>query len=144
MPRVPIPNNEHTAMDPSYRYQRDMLVISKSGQYFVIDNLDTVCKQTKINKTDIINFIPKHLKQSVKMFADKDGVKVNYEDLIENMLETYIVKNIICSKCSYPELEMDNTSERYMTCNSCGHNMLISSEVKTSEVVKTTKVKKST
>jgi translation initiation factor 2 beta subunit (eIF-2beta)/eIF-5 len=126
MNSIPIPNNSHTARDPSYRYKRDMLVISKSGKHFVIDNLDTVCTQTKINKADIIKFMPKHFKQPIKMFCDKVGVKVNSTEAteaIENMLETYIVNNIICSNCAYPELEMNKTSDNYMVCNSCGHNM---------------------
>jgi translation initiation factor 2 beta subunit (eIF-2beta)/eIF-5 len=122
MPKIAIPNNSHTIMDPSYRYQRDMLLISKSGQYFIMDNLDLVCQQIKVDKADIIRFIPKHLKQSVKMFGDKVGVKVMSESAFETMLEQYINNNIICTTCKIPEIEMNKTSERYMFCNSCGHN----------------------
>jgi translation initiation factor 2 beta subunit (eIF-2beta)/eIF-5 len=62
MPRIPIPNNEKTIMDPNYRYKRDKLIISKSGEYSVMDNLDQICKQLMIDKSDIISFIPKYLK----------------------------------------------------------------------------------
>jgi translation initiation factor 2 beta subunit (eIF-2beta)/eIF-5 len=123
MPRIPIPNNEKTSVDPNYRYQRDTLIISKSGQYSVMDNLDQICKQLMIDdKSDIINFIPKYLKQSVKMIGNKVGAKVNSDDSLEDMLEYYIIKNVICSNCSLPEINMNKCSERYMTCNSCGQD----------------------
>jgi translation initiation factor 2 beta subunit (eIF-2beta)/eIF-5 len=122
MPKIPVPNNNHTISDLSYRYQRDLLIISKSGQHYLIDNLDIICKQLKIKKSDIINFMPKYLKQPIKMFGDKVGIKVKSSDILEKMLENYIINNIICSKCSYPEIETNNDSECYMICNSCGQN----------------------
>ena len=144
MQRIPIPNNEKTIMDPNYRYQRDRLIILKSGEYSVMDNLDQICNQLMIDKSDIISFIPKYLKQSVKMFKTKVGTKINSDSNLEDMLEYYIVKNIICPNCSLPEINMNKCSERYMTCNSCGQDNSNKNSNKNSDISKSSKVKKST
>jgi translation initiation factor 2 beta subunit (eIF-2beta)/eIF-5 len=150
---IPIPNNSHTAMDPSYRYMRSAVITSKFGQHFVIDNLDTICSQIKVDKADVINFIPKYLKQSVKMFGDKVGTKVSSPEVYEEMIEAFIVKHVICQRCSLPEIEMDKTSENFMVCNGCGNNCdksakstksTKSSDTLTDDAeIKTAKVKKS-
>lgn len=122
MQKIPIPNNQKTIMDPTYRYKRDKLIISKSGQYSVMDNLDQICRQLMIDKSDIISFIPKHLKQSVKIIENKVGTKVNSDSSLEDMLESYIIKNVICTNCSLPEIDMNKCSKRHMICNSCGYD----------------------
>jgi len=133
MQKIPIPNNAHTAMDISYRYIRDKLDISKAGEYYIINNLDTICKDINVEESDIISFIPKHLNQAVKKISGKVGLKVMSEEILEDMLETYIVKHIICSKCSYPEIEMNKTNENYMICKSCGQNNSSVSSKKTKD-----------
>jgi len=143
MPRIPIPNNEKTIMDPNYRYQRDKLIISKLGEYSVMDNLDQICNQLMIDKSDIISFIPKYLKQSIKMFKTKVGTKVNSDSNLEDMLEYYIVKNIICPNCSLPEINMNKCSERHMICNSCGQDKLDQKQQIQLEISISSKVKKS-
>ena len=75
MSQIPIPNNENTRMDPNYRYQRNQLQASKTKQFYVIENLDLVCSQLKVDKSEVIAHIPKYLKQGTKMFGDKIGVK---------------------------------------------------------------------
>jgi translation initiation factor 2 beta subunit (eIF-2beta)/eIF-5 len=145
MQKIPIPNNEKTIMDPTYRYKRDALIISKSGQYSVMDNLDQICRQLMIDKSDIISFIPKHLKQSVKMIENKVGTKVNSDSSLEDMLEYYIVKNIICPNCSLPEIDMNKCSKRHMVCNSCGYdNSDNNLDLTQLNMSRSSKVKKST
>jgi translation initiation factor 2 beta subunit (eIF-2beta)/eIF-5 len=122
MSRIHIPNNDHTRMDPSYRYQRNQLVASKTKQFYVIENLDLICTQLKVDKSEFIAYIPKYLKQGIKMFGDKIGVKIQSEHVLEEMLESFILEYIICPKCSYPEIELDSKSDNYLVCNGCGHN----------------------
>jgi hypothetical protein len=122
MSRIPIPNNDHTRMDPSYRYQRNQLIASKTKQFYVIENLDLVCSQLKVDKSEVIAHIPKYLKQGTKMFGDKIGVKIQSEDALEEMIESFIIKNVICPRCAYPEIELNPKSNNHLTCNSCGQN----------------------
>ena len=118
MNTIPIPCNDDTLKDPFYRYKRSELKIDKCSNYLKLDNLDQIAKQLKVDQQIIINNIRKYLNCSIKIINEKVCISGKSENDIDNMLEKFIVENIICPKCNYPELELN-----YNTCNSCGHSI---------------------
>ena len=127
MQKIPIPNNIKTISDPSYRYQRDEIIIRQNKQYFVLDNLNNIAKQLMIEEKEIIDFIQKYPKLNIKMIDNKVGINVGFnvisEQDIKNMIEKFIINYIICQECSYPELDvLDKNSSTYNICKSCGYN----------------------
>ena len=115
MSKIPIPNNKNTQIDPTYRYMRNQIQISKSGQFIILDNIDQICKQLKVNKSVLVDWIPKYLGQSIKIINDKIAIKSKTIDELELMIECFILKYICCKKCLLPEIIIDKN-----ICNSCG------------------------
>jgi translation initiation factor 2 beta subunit (eIF-2beta)/eIF-5 len=150
MQKIPIPNNIKTISDPSYRYQRDEIIIRQNKQYFVLDNLNNIAKQLMIEEKEIIDFIQKYPKLNIKMIDNKVGINVGFnvisEQDIKNMIEKFIINYIICQECSYPELDvLDKNSSTYNICKSCGYNkneMKCKTESEKKEISETEPVKK--
>ena len=40
MSKIPIPNNDLTQIDPSYRYMRNTVKLVKNGQFMIMDNIN--------------------------------------------------------------------------------------------------------
>ncbi len=115
---VPIPNNDKTKNDPSYRYMRDKLDIKKEGEFYVIKNIEKVSKQIYSNIDDIVKYLNKAIGQKLQVDKKLNIIKYksnNNSVNVENFLEEYIKTNVICKKCSIPEF-INNS------CAACGFN----------------------
>lgn len=115
MVKIPIPNTIDNQLDPSYRYQRDKVVILKQGQYYILDNIDIIVKQIKTSIENIKSYLSKKLKQPIIIDKKTGVMKIKSIQVdIEEYLEEYIKEYIICDTCNKPELNNN-------ICECCGN-----------------------
>lgn len=119
MVKIPIPNTIDNQLDPSYRYQREKLSISKQGQYYILDNIDTIIKQINSYSNSIEkikSYLSNKLNQSIIIDKKTGLLKVKSIPIdIDDYIENYIKEYIICDTCNKPELNENNI------CNCCGN-----------------------
>ncbi len=117
--KVPIPNNASTTFDPFYRYKRDSLVTKQEKHFIVLENLHEIAKQLNTPLKNLISFLNKKLGQQLKPDKNKNSNLIRVKPTnnnLEECIEEYIEKYIICNKCGLPELNENDV------CNSCGHS----------------------
>ena len=122
MSKVNIPNNYITQNDVTYRYKRDCLILKKSGQYELLDNLDLIIKQLKVPKQQFLQYIPKYLAQPFRIISNKIAIKSKTIIELENMIETFIIDYVICPECMLPELNLEPNTDNFNICDACGYN----------------------
>jgi translation initiation factor 2 beta subunit (eIF-2beta)/eIF-5 len=112
---VPIPNNEKTQHDPFYRYKRDSVVISDHKLYSEWTNANTILNQLKCDKIHFKKHLRKVLNQQIT--DTKTGFKFKSLCInLEEFLEAYICKYVICIICGIPEMNWIDKK-----CRACGH-----------------------
>jgi translation initiation factor 2 beta subunit (eIF-2beta)/eIF-5 len=111
--QVAIPNNTKTQQDLFYRYKRDKINLTKSGEFFVIANIDTVLKSLNLDVTIFIKYLQKKIGQTVIQDKKTNQIKLKGNSDVDAVLEQYILETIICKKCNLPEYYND-------VCKSCG------------------------
>jgi translation initiation factor 2 beta subunit (eIF-2beta)/eIF-5 len=115
--KVPYPKNEKTLIDPNYRYQRETIVMEKSGQFYVLKNLITVVKDLDLNINDIVKYLQKKVNQpitldkAINLYKLKSGAND-----IDKYFDQYIVENLVCKKCNLPEIKSNKI------CSACSKN----------------------
>ncbi len=115
MKKVPFPNNDKTRSDPTYRYQRNALIMEKSGQFNVIKNIGEISKDIHINLDQFIKFLQKKLGQPVIFDKATNTYKTKSNTSeVEKHLEQFIVDNLVCGNCSIPEVNEEKI------CKACG------------------------
>ena len=119
MPKIPIPNTDLLIEDPFYRYKRDRIEVSTSGRFHVITNFRLICKQLDMKTIEeerlLVDYFKKSLKQPVIYDQEHGTVKMKSLPVsLEQILEKFIGKYILCAKCGLPELNKDRV------CKSCG------------------------
>jgi translation initiation factor 2 beta subunit (eIF-2beta)/eIF-5 len=123
MSKIPIPNNELTQIDPSYRYMRNTIKLSKSGQFMAMENINEICtKQLCVKTNAFLKYLKTQIAQSIKnMGNDKYGIKNKTQNEIELILEKFIVDHICCKNCGLPEIDLLNDDDvSYKICKACG------------------------
>jgi len=122
MVKVNIPK---TINDPTYRYQRDIIKIeihNNNGGMTKLDNIETISNQLGTDLDDILKFLKKSLNVNL---IQKNGIfirKVETENNIEDKIEKYVHKEILCVKCKNPEFTLENTKkDKKKTCKACGY-----------------------
>ena len=125
MVKVNIPKSIN---DPTYRYQRDTIKIeiyNNNGGMTKLDNIETVSTQLGCELDDILKFLKKSLNVNL---IQKNGVfirKVETQNNIEDKIEEYILKEILCNKCKNPEFILEKTKkDKKKTCKACGHTQI--------------------
>jgi translation initiation factor 2 subunit 2 len=114
--KIPIPNTEENLTDPSYRYQRDVVKINKSGQQYVLENIVEIASQLHVSVDSIKKFLQNKLNQPVILDKKTNQLKIkSITSSLENYIEEYIKLYVLCKKCNKPEL--DNKK-----CKCCGYN----------------------
>jgi len=121
MSKIPIPNNEITAKDTSYRYMRDKVKLTKSGQNLILDNINDICTKQLLISTDVfIKVLITKLGQPIKNIGNnKYTIKNKTEAEIDTILEKFIIDIVCCKKCKLPEIELLTNTNR--KCKSCGN-----------------------
>ena len=116
-------------VDPYYRYQRQQIKIvnegSGNGVKTKLLNLQKVGKDLNRNTLHLL----KYLSFSFCSPIIHDDKSKNYIlkgkfslKQIEDALEDFIAKYVLCEKCSNPETEfMISNKLLYLKCKSCGH-----------------------
>ena len=124
MAKVNIPKSMN---DPFYRYKRDIIKIeihNNNGGMTKLDNIETVSKQIGCELDDILKFLKKSLNVNL---IQKNGVfirKIETQNNIEDKIEEYIQKEILCVKCKNPEFTLEKTKkDKIKTCKACGHSI---------------------
>ena len=123
MSKVPIPNNEYTQIDPSYRYKRNTIKLVKNGQFMVMDNIHEICTKQLCVKTDMfLKYVKNQIGQSVKdMGNNKYGIKNKTQEEVDQLLDKFIDEYICCKGCGLPEIDLLNDKDpSFKTCKSCG------------------------
>ena len=98
MVKVNIPKSIN---DPTYRYQRDSIKIeihNNNGGMTKLDNIEVISNQLGCDVDDILKFLKKSLNV---ILIQKNGVfirKVETHNNIEDKIEEYIQKEILCVK----------------------------------------------
>lgn len=123
MPKINIPNSVN---DPSYRYKRDKIEITiqnTNGGITKLLNIDKIAVQLGTPQDEILKFLKKKANTSV---IEKNGPflrKTETVENIENMLEDFIKKEILCPLCNNPEFIAKNVKKTCIkTCKACGHS----------------------
>jgi translation initiation factor 2 beta subunit (eIF-2beta)/eIF-5 len=113
--QIPIPNTCQNQFDPSYRYMRDSLKISKQGQFYVFENIEQVGEQLNVTIDKIKSYLTSKLGQPIIVDKKTKMMKIknlpsNFEECFESFIETYV----ICKDCKKPELDDKRV------CKCCG------------------------
>ena len=123
--KVNIPKSNN---DPTYRYKRDQIEITIQnikGGVTKINNLELIAQQLGDNISLLIKFLKKKTNTSITQ-NDKTGIIINKTETVsklEEYLEEYIKKFILCPNCSNPEFVFDNngkSNDITRNCKACG------------------------
>ena len=108
-------NIPRSAIDPFYRYKRNVIQTQGGkGNNTVVKNIDAIAKQLDRSPEQIATFFRKKL--SVNVRIDKRGFIMAGQytiPMLEDLLEEYIEKYILCPECGNPETTKDG-------CKACG------------------------
>ncbi len=110
--------------DPTYRYKRDKIEITiqnVKGGITKINNLEIINKQLGDNIETIIKFLKKKTNTSIT-YSESKGILINKTESVNNLeeyLEEYIKKYVICPYCLNPEFKYD-TNNKTRICCACG------------------------
>jgi translation initiation factor 2 beta subunit (eIF-2beta)/eIF-5 len=122
MVKVNIPRSN---IDPTYRYKRDkveIIIQNTNGGITKLLNIDKVATQLGCEIADILKFLKKKANTSI---IEKNGPflrKTETVDNIENMLEEFISKEILCPKCNNPEFNTEKVNKTIVKiCKACGN-----------------------
>ena len=111
--------------DTFFRYKRDEIdikVVNTNGGNTDLTNIITISEQLGDDVDFLIKFIKKKLNVNIITKNNKYVInKIIVKDNIENILEEYIKKNILCPGCSNPEFTREITKKKEIrTCKACG------------------------
>ena len=123
MPKVNIPSS---ICDFSYRYQRDKIEITiqnTNGGMTKLLNIDKIALQLGSKQEELLKFLKKKANTSI---IEKNGPflrKIESVDNIEKIIEEFIIKDVLCQKCSNPEFIAEKVNKTELkTCKACGYS----------------------
>lgn len=111
--------------DPFYRYKRDTIQLkydNSNGITTHLINLETISLQIKSPLDVLCRYIQKSMGLN-KMNHNKIQGRL-LPDQVDNNIDKFIEKYLICSKCSMPEWDYKNKQ-----CKACGHYELITTVI---------------
>lgn len=107
--------------DPFYRYQRHQFEVNSLKNKTQINNFETVCKDIEREPKNVITFLKKKLGMNINY---KDSIiTLNSQiqkDILENALNDYIEKHVLCPNCKLPETVIENNDLR--KCKACPYS----------------------
>jgi translation initiation factor 2 beta subunit (eIF-2beta)/eIF-5 len=121
---------EHIDLDSSYRYKMSGVILNKSGETFIFQNILIISKEIKRDIKMIIQFLNKEL--STSFIIKKTDVYVKKSDLTQKILQNCIYKFIdycvICKHCKSPDTNIKTMpTKKYdgdISCDSCGKHFI--------------------
>jgi translation initiation factor 5 len=109
------------------RYLRDLIIttnLNRFGGITRIDNIQKISDQTNIPKKMLISFYKSKL--GCRVEENSEGLifhKLLDEERLEEILEEFIEKNVLCPKCHNPEfdiIEIGKKKKELWVCKACG------------------------
>jgi translation initiation factor 5 len=112
--------NIGTSVDPFYRYKRPVSMVENRTGKTIITNLNDISKALCTKSSYILYFIQLEKSTSV---TDKGEIKmILTKSMIEDFINKYIEKFVLCNICKYPELAIKQANKQlYFICNACGN-----------------------
>lgn len=115
--KIPYPKNEKTLIDPNYRYQRQIILIEKRGQFFVLKNLINIVNDLDLNINDVVKYLQKKVNQPITYDKSNNIYKLKSNaNYIDDFFNEYIEENLVCKICNLPEIKNDGI------CSACSQN----------------------
>ena len=105
--------------DPFYRYRRPISQVENKGKTTSILNLEEIAKSLHTKSKYILYYV--QLEKSIPVQKNEIKTVLSHSQ-IEQLINQFIDKYIICSKCKYPELIIKaNGKKLCQNCEACGH-----------------------
>lgn len=120
-------NIPQSTEDPFYRYKRPKLVVNTLKQGVQITNIDDIAKALNRNFMELVKYIQLSMKLNVTVKKQGKETKnilllKNNENIdIDDIIESYIEKYVICKECNNPETIYSLSNKKlYLDCKACG------------------------
>ena len=111
--------NINNVIDPFNRYKRPSAIITIKNNKTTIQNIVEIAQSLHTKAPYIMYFI--QLDKSVPTTAAGEIKSSMTKIDVENLLNAFIEKYIICKQCGLPELVIrKETKNLYFSCDSCG------------------------
>jgi len=111
--------------DPTYRYRREMVKIeiyNNNGGMTKLENIDIISNEIGTELQELLKYIKKKINANI---VQKNGIfirKIENVEQIENVIEEYILAEVLCPKCNNPEFSTEKIKKnKYKTCKACGN-----------------------
>ncbi len=104
-------------LDKNYRYKRDQIKLEKiarNGGLIKIANIHTICKQMKVGFEFVDIFYGELKRRGIAMFGKEYFKGQLTVELAENILNKWIIANLLCPQCKLPEWNGES-------CRACGY-----------------------
>lgn len=105
--------------DPFFRYKREEIkiqILNNNGGVTKLMNIEAIASTLNFPVKDLLNYFKKKLNTTV-MEKDYTIKKVETVSKLEEILESYIKENVLCTQCANPEFTQQNNKK---TCKACG------------------------
>jgi len=115
-------------LDPFYRYKRHILQMQITKHETLITNLDQVAKNICRNPEHLAKWFSLNIKGSPVKVQKLNGVVIlslkgnPTLSTLEDILEKFIEKYVICPVCKLPETKYMVDSTLNLQCEACGNN----------------------
>lgn len=106
--------------DPFYRYKRPLAIVENRGKTTSIKNLDAISKSLDTKSNYLLYYI--QLEKSTSVTKGTINTILSSKQ-IEEMVNGFINKYILCKSCAYPELMIQEDGQKlFWKCKACGHH----------------------
>lgn len=108
------------SLDPFYRYQRPIAIVSYHARCTSIDNLNEIAKALQTNAKYLLHYIK--IEKSVGVLKNNDIKSIIDKKEIEDLINKFIKKYLLCTKCHLPEIIIKIYHHKlFLDCNACGN-----------------------
>jgi len=113
--------------DPFYRYKRHKVQVFPEKHCTNLVNLDVIAKELYRQPLDLVKWFTFATKGSgVKPLTEDQGVSIKgtvHKEAMDDLLEEFIVKCVVCETCGYPEtFFVAQSTTILLECNACGYS----------------------
>uniref|UniRef100_A0A6C0CMB7 Translation initiation factor IF2/IF5 domain-containing protein n=1 Tax=viral metagenome TaxID=1070528 RepID=A0A6C0CMB7_9ZZZZ len=124
--KIPIPKTKTD--DPFYRYTRPVIESTTQTNFIKLVNIAQVAMALERTPQELVQYLKKALNTNVKLVDNIAVINHKKGDIpdIEDILEQYISRYVMCAECSIPETYYDVTRINKkkvsvaVICKACG------------------------